>query len=215
MTRVVQFRRGPTSALATILGAPGEIFVDTSLVTIVVQDGINTGGTTLARATDVNTLSANTITNLYAPHVFNTTQTFSGSNTSIGSRFYAAFENITLSNAAAYGIINYDVLNQSILLFAYPASSSWTLNFRGSSIAPLNNIMNVGDSVKVTFMAQQGPVAFYNTSVTVDGTANYVSWLNGTIPTQGNTSSIDTYVYTIIKTASSAYTVLAAQTTYR
>ena len=75
--------------------------------------------------------------------------------------------------------------------------------------------MNVGDSVKVTFMAQQGPVAFYNTSVTVDGTANYVSWLNGTIPTQGNTSSIDTYVYTIIKTASSAYTVLAAQTTYR
>lgn len=46
--RVVQHRRGTTSSLSTILGAPGELFVDTSLVTVVVHDGVTTGGVTLA-----------------------------------------------------------------------------------------------------------------------------------------------------------------------
>jgi len=56
--RVVQHRRGTTSSLSTILGAPGELFVDTSLVTVVVHDGVTTGGTTLARNADVQTLSS-------------------------------------------------------------------------------------------------------------------------------------------------------------
>ena len=60
MTRVVQHRRGTTTSLSTILGAPGEIFVDTSLVTIVVQDGINTGGTVLARNADLTNLTSST-----------------------------------------------------------------------------------------------------------------------------------------------------------
>jgi len=63
MTRIVQFRRGTTSSLSTILGAPGELFVDTSLVTVVVHDGVTTGGVTLARNADVQTLSSTTATN--------------------------------------------------------------------------------------------------------------------------------------------------------
>jgi hypothetical protein len=63
MTRIVQFRRGTTSSLSTILGAPGELFVDTSLVTVVVHDGATTGGVTLARNADVQTLSSTTATN--------------------------------------------------------------------------------------------------------------------------------------------------------
>jgi hypothetical protein len=63
MTRIVQHRRGTTSSLSTILGAPGELFVDTSLVTVVVHDGVTTGGVTLARNADVQTLSSTTATN--------------------------------------------------------------------------------------------------------------------------------------------------------
>jgi hypothetical protein len=63
MARIVQFRRGTTSSLSTILGAPGELFVDTSLVTVVVHDGVTTGGVTLARNADVQTLSSTTATN--------------------------------------------------------------------------------------------------------------------------------------------------------
>ena len=54
MPKIVQHRRGTTSSLGTILGLAGEIFVDTSLVTIFVHDGITTGGTRLARITDLS-----------------------------------------------------------------------------------------------------------------------------------------------------------------
>ena len=64
MTRIVQFRRGTTSGLTSILGAPGELFVDTSLVTVVVHDGVTTGGVTLARNADVQNLSSITATNI-------------------------------------------------------------------------------------------------------------------------------------------------------
>jgi hypothetical protein len=58
MTRIVQHRRGTTSGLASILGAPGELFVDTSLVTVVVHDGVTTGGVTLARNADLTTINS-------------------------------------------------------------------------------------------------------------------------------------------------------------
>jgi hypothetical protein len=38
--------------------------------------------------------------------------------------------------------------------------------------------------------------------------------MNGTAPTAGNASSIDTYVYTILKTASATYTVFGSQTKF-
>jgi hypothetical protein len=53
MPKIVQHRRGTTSSLSSILGLAGEIFVDTSLVTILVHDGVTTGGTRLARMTDL------------------------------------------------------------------------------------------------------------------------------------------------------------------
>ena len=57
MPKIVQHRRGTTSSLSTILGLAGEIFVDTSLVTLFVHDGVTTGGTRLARASDVATVA--------------------------------------------------------------------------------------------------------------------------------------------------------------
>ena len=54
MPKIVQHRRGTTSSLSSILGLAGEIFVDTSLVTILVHDGVTTGGTRLARITDLS-----------------------------------------------------------------------------------------------------------------------------------------------------------------
>lgn len=57
MAKIVQHRRGTTSSLLGILGLAGEIFVDTSLVTIFVHDGVTTGGTRLARMTDLAVLA--------------------------------------------------------------------------------------------------------------------------------------------------------------
>lgn len=64
MAKTLVFRNGPTTTIATIVGTQAELFVDTTLNTVVVMDGINSGGTTLARNADVQALSSVTATNL-------------------------------------------------------------------------------------------------------------------------------------------------------
>ena len=95
MARIVQFRRGTTTSLSTILGAPGELFVDTSLVTMVVHDGVTTGGVTLARNADVNTR----ITNV-------TSQTITTTSLSIGSSVSTLWNFAQSSNGSLYLYFN-------------------------------------------------------------------------------------------------------------
>jgi hypothetical protein len=83
MPRILKFRRGTTSGLANTLGSEGELFVDTSLVTVIVHNGITTGGVTLARASDVNTLSSNVSTRLTNV----TSQTVATSSLSLGTNW--------------------------------------------------------------------------------------------------------------------------------
>lgn len=58
MPKIVQHRRGTTAEVAGITGAAGELFVDTSKVTVVVMDGILQGGVPLATETSVATVSS-------------------------------------------------------------------------------------------------------------------------------------------------------------
>jgi hypothetical protein len=58
MPKIVQHRRGTTAEVAGITGAAGELFVDTSKVTVVVMDGITQGGVPLATETNLNSLSS-------------------------------------------------------------------------------------------------------------------------------------------------------------
>jgi hypothetical protein len=125
-------------------------------------------------------------------------------------------EVVTASNTAATGTINYDITTQSVLYYTANASGNWTVNFRGSSTTTLNALMQDNESMSVTFLVQQGSTAYYNSSVQIDGTTSGVTteWQGGTAPTSGNASSIDSYTYVIIKTASATYTVLASQTKF-
>ena len=218
MARIVQFRRGTTTSLSTILGAPGELFVDTSLVTVVVHDGITTGGTTLARNADVQAVSSNLNTvssNILVAHTYTTKQTFAGSTTSFGSTFYAGTEALTVTSAVATGVVNFDLTTQGILYTTANAGAAWIVNFRANSTTSLNSIMPISESISAIYMVTQGATAYFNTSVTIDGTTVTPRWQGGTAPTAGNTSSIDVYAYTIVKTASSTYTVLASQTQFK
>jgi hypothetical protein len=64
MAKTLIFRNAPTTGLASIVGSQAELFVDTTLNTVVVMDGVTSGGTTLARNADVQTLSSVTASNL-------------------------------------------------------------------------------------------------------------------------------------------------------
>lgn len=124
-------------------------------------------------------------------------------------------ETTTVSATAATGTINYDVITQGVLYYTTAASANWTVNFRGNGSTSLNTLMAVGETRTVTFLVTQGGTAYYNNAVTVDGLSVTPKWQGGSAPTTGNTSGIDVYTYSIIKTASATFTVLASQTQFK
>ena len=66
----------------------------------------------------------------------------------------------------------------------------------------------------VVFMYTNTGTAYYASGFQIDGSSVTPKWQNGTVPSSGNTNSVDIYTYTIIKTGSATYTVLASQTKF-
>jgi hypothetical protein len=130
--------------------------------------------------------------------------------------FIAPEERLTVTAASATGTINIDTITSGTLYYTNSASSNHVINVRHSSNTSLNNVLTTGDSITVVWLNTNGATAFYPTVLTVDGATSAVSvkWQGGTAPTAGNASSIDAYVYNIIKTAATSYTVLASQTKF-
>jgi hypothetical protein len=123
-------------------------------------------------------------------------------------------ERTTVSAIAATGTVNFDALTQGVLYYTINASANWTLNVRGDSGTTLNSSLVTGDAITVAFLVTQGSTAYYASAFTIDGTSVTPKWQGGTAPTAGNASSVDAYVYTIVKTGSAAFTVFASQTKF-
>lgn len=145
---------------------------------------------------------------------FTAQQTFSGTASNLATKLANTAEKVTVSATAATGTVNFDVTTQAVLYYTTAASANWTVNFRASSGTTLNTALGIGESVSAVFMVTQGATAYYNTAIQVDGASVTPKWMGGTAPTSGNTSSIDTYSYVVIKTAASTYTVLASRTQF-
>jgi hypothetical protein len=143
-------------------------------------------------------------------------QTFTGSSSVLAAKIVNAAEKVTVSATAATGTINYDVTTQSVLYYTSDAAGNWTTNLRASSGTSLDTALATGESATVAFLVKQGAAPFYNSAVQVDGTTSGVTtvWQGGTAPTAGNASSLDVYTYTVIKTGSAAFTVLASLTKF-
>jgi hypothetical protein len=126
-------------------------------------------------------------------------------------------EKVTVTNTATTGTVTYDLLEQAVLYHTGNASGQFTLNFRGSNSTALNTMIATGESGTAAFLNTNSTTAYYTTFVTIDGTSTNVStkWQGGSTPSSGNSLSIDAYAFTIIKTAASTYTVLAAQSQFK
>lgn len=123
-------------------------------------------------------------------------------------------EKVTTEATAATGTVNYDVLTQAVWNFTTDASANWTLNVRGDGSNSLNSIMDTGESITIAHIVSQGGTAYYNNAFEIDGSSVTPEWQGGAAPSGGNVNSLDTYTYTIIKTADATFTVLAAQTQF-
>jgi hypothetical protein len=123
-------------------------------------------------------------------------------------------ERLTVSATAAATTVQFDTNTQGVLYYTSNATANWTLNVRGDSGTTLNSILTTGDSITIVFLVTQGSTAYYGSALTIDGNAVTPKYITGTAFSAGNASSIDSYVYTIIKTGSAAFTVLASQTKF-
>lgn len=123
----------------------------------------------------------------------------------------SAVEEVNVQAAAATGTVTLDCKTNSVFYYTSNATANWTLNFRGDGATTMNTFLGIGKSATVVFLATQGVTAFYPTTFQVDGVGVTPQWLAGSAPTGGNASSIDSYSFTIIKTAANTYTILASQ----
>jgi hypothetical protein len=160
-------------------------------------------------------LSGGTITTTGTIAIDSTVATLAGSQTLTNKVLLSPEERTTVSATAATGTVNFDASTQGVLYYTTNASANWTLNIRGTSSATLSSILAVGDAITVTHLVTQGSTAYYNSAVQVDGSSVTPKWQGGTAPTAGNASSVDAYVYTVVKTAATpTYTVFASQTKF-
>jgi len=159
-----------------------------------------------------NTLSD--VASLSTAQTFTSTKTFAGSSSVLAEVLSNAAEVATVSATAATGTINYDVTTQSVIYYTSNASANWTVNFRASSGTSLNTAMSTGQSVTAAFLVTQGSTAYYNSVVQVDGSTVTPKYQGGTAYAAGNASSVDVYMYTIIKTGNAAFTVFTSQTKF-
>lgn len=124
-------------------------------------------------------------------------------------------ENWNIVASAATGTINLDVKTASVWYYTTNATANHTVNVRGNSTTTLSSFLEVGDSITVVWANTNGTTAYYPSAFQVDGSAVTPKWQGGTAPTAGNASSVDMYVYTIVKTASTpTWTVFASQTKF-
>ena len=128
--------------------------------------------------------------------------------------FKSPEERWSISATAATGTVNVDTVTSTAVYYTSNASANWTFNFRGDGSTSLDSVLTTGDSITVAFAVTNGATAYYPTVFQVDGSAVTPKWQGGSAPSAGNDSSVDVYVFTVVKTASATFTVFASQTQF-
>jgi hypothetical protein len=176
---------------------------------------IGTNGYVLtSNGTTATWVAATSGASISADNTWTGTQTFNGTSSKLAAVLLDVAETVNVVAAAPSATTNFYVNSGSVQYYTSNAANNWTLNVAFSSGTSLNTAMSTGQSVTIAMLATQGSTAYYNSAVTIDGTSVTPFWQGGTAPAAGFASGIDVYTYTIIKTGSATYTVLATQTQF-
>lgn len=201
---------GAGTSVSISQGYSTTLFSDGTNIAIA-DDGLLASLTSLSLSGTLSVTGASTFNGTTS---FNATSTFNGSSSTLSAILKNIAEPATISATAATGTINFDILTQSILYYTTNSTGNFTINIRGNGSNSLNSITSTGQVLTLVFINTNGTTAYYNTAIQVDGVAVTPKWQGNVVPSGGNANSLDIYTYTVIKTASSTYTVLASQTQF-
>ena len=112
------------------------------------------------------------------------------------------------------GTLNFDFLTQAVQFYNANQTGNSIINLRGGGSTSLNSVMATGESMTCAILMKQGSSAYYIGTLRIDGSNVTPEWSGGTAPSSGNANSVDSYVFTVIKTGNSAFTVFASQTQF-
>lgn len=128
-------------------------------------------------------------------------------------RVMEVVESVTVVSTGFAGY-TYSLKNGAVVYITGNSTANGTLNFIGDGSTTVNALLNVGESITCVLLVTNNATPYRPNVFQVDGTAVTPKWSGGTAPTSGNASAVDSYTFTIVKTAASTYTVFASQTKY-
>lgn len=128
-----------------------------------------------------------------------------------------AKEKTVISASIPASTTNFDVLSGAINYYTANMTANITLNVRGNSTTSFDSVTSIGDSVTIAMVTTAGTTAYVISAFQVDGVSVTPKWVSNTAPVAGllQTSGINAYTYTLIKTASASYTVLGSYIGYK
>jgi hypothetical protein len=129
---------------------------------------------------------------------------------STGATLTSPKETIALSAVAATGAININTIVSAVDIRTVNSTANYQLNVRGDASTTLDSLMASGEQLSIVFESPNGVTPYYATSFSVDGNVITPKWL-GAVPSSGNASATDVYVYTIRKTGAATFTCVASQ----
>jgi hypothetical protein len=193
---------------ALTVNATSGLVLDGGAVTANVGNGLSI----TTNAITVNTAVTATLTD---------TQTLTGKTLTAPREKFQVVVSTPTTGASA---VQFDAVPGSVAYYTVASSSaaSFPLNFRGNTGTPLNDMLPaVGDSITLGLLLTTGASASWVGALTIDsGATVLIEWQLGAIPSSGNASSVDSYLFTIVKTAHSAsptgssYTIFASRTRF-
>jgi len=116
---------------------------------------------------------------------------------------------------AITGTFNHDILtNGMIWNGSANASGPFTFNIRGNASTTFDSLLVTGKSTVMTLFSANNASANYMSALQIDGVSQTIKWAGGTAPTAATGSGVDVYSITIMKTASSTYSVFGNFTNF-
>jgi len=123
-------------------------------------------------------------------------------------------EEANINSIAVGGNVNIDVSNNSVFFFNANTTANVTFNIRGNNSTTFDNVASIG-ATSIAIAVKHGTVR-HEANVSIDGVQQTLYYSGNTKPSNVSISSaeINLFSYSIFKTASNVYTVIAANTLF-